>query len=132
PDGTYRQAMAIVPVGALPPGQYVARAIVTSDGKTVGKLTRPFQVLPGNRVSTASPAAGAGAAAAPTSVPPAAAPGIAMGSKPPAFNRADVLKADTLKAVFDAMEKTHAPAKGALAKARGGQFEGQAMMRSAR
>jgi VWFA-related protein len=129
PDGTYRQAMAIVPVTALPPGQYVARAIVSSNGKTVGKLTRPFQVLPGNRVAASSSATAAGgASAAPTSVPPAAPPGITLGAKPPAFNRADVLKPETLKAVFDAMEKTHASAKSALAKARGGQFEGTAMM----
>jgi len=52
PDGTYRQAMAIMPVGALPPGPYVARAIISTSGKTVGKLTRPFIVAPGTRTAT--------------------------------------------------------------------------------
>ncbi len=30
PDRTYRQALAIMPVGALPPGSYVARAIIST------------------------------------------------------------------------------------------------------
>lgn len=120
PDGTYRQALAIMPVGALPPGSYVARAIVSSGGKTVGKLTRPFLVLPGNRA--------AAAAAAPTSVAAPVPSGILIGARPAVFNRTDVLKPDMLKALFDAMEKIHPSVKSALTKARTGQFEGTALM----
>ena len=43
-DQTMRQALAVVPVGALPPGRYIARAIISKGDKNVGKLTRPFDV----------------------------------------------------------------------------------------
>ena len=46
PDRTMRQAIGIIPVAALPPGRYIARAVISSSGKTVGKLTRPFEVIP--------------------------------------------------------------------------------------
>ena len=43
-DQTMRQALAVVAVGALPPGRYIARAIFSRGDKSVGKLTRPFDV----------------------------------------------------------------------------------------
>ena len=126
PDGTYRQAMAIMPVGALPPGPYVARAIISTSGKTVGKLTRPFIVAPGTRTATPEPAAAATAVASSVAAP--ATSGILIGARPATFNPTDVLKADMLKAVFDVMEKAHPTVKNAFAKARNGQFEGTALM----
>jgi VWFA-related protein len=131
PDGTVRQAMAIVPVGALPPGRYIARAIVSSSGRTVGKLSRPFDVLPGMRAAepaVETPGAPVAAAAAPTAVAPVTTTGIIVGATPAAFNRADVLKPEMLRAVFDAMDKTHPSAKGALSRARSGKLEGTALM----
>ncbi len=44
PDQTMRQALAVVPVGALPPGRYIARAVFMKGSKNVGKLTRPFDI----------------------------------------------------------------------------------------
>ena len=44
PDQTMRQALAVVPVGALPPGRYIARAMISKGEKNVGKLTRPFEI----------------------------------------------------------------------------------------
>jgi VWFA-related protein len=126
PDGTYRQAMAIMPVGALPPGPYVARAIISSNGKTVGKLTRPFLVAPGSRAAAPEPTAAATAVG--TGIAAPAASGILIGARPATFNPTDVLKADMLKAVFDVMEKSHPTVKNAFAKARNGQFEGTALM----
>src|SRR5215203_473503 len=43
-DQTVRQALAVVPLGALPTGRYVARAIFSKSGKSIGKLSRPFDV----------------------------------------------------------------------------------------
>ena len=43
-DQTMRQALAVVPVGALPPGRYIARAMFSKGDKNVGKLTRPFEI----------------------------------------------------------------------------------------
>jgi VWFA-related protein len=127
-DRMYRQAMAIVPVGALPPGPYVARAIISSGGKTVGKLARPFVVLPGSRSAAPKEAAPTPTAAAVAPSVAAAPTGVLIGARPAAFNASDVLKPDVLKAVFDAMDKTHPAAKSAFAKARKGQFEGTALM----
>ncbi len=128
PDGTYRQALAILPVGTLPPGSYFTRAVVSSAGKTVGKLVRPFVVLPGSRAPAPVPASAAGGAVAP-SVSSGREPSIVLiGAQPAAFKSADVLRPDMLKAVFDALEKAHPTAKAAFAKARGGQFEGTALM----
>ena len=41
-DARHRAASAILPVGELPAGQYVARAIVSLSGAVVGKLVRRF------------------------------------------------------------------------------------------
>ena len=40
-----------IPVALLPPGDYVARAVITTDGRKVGQVTRPFRV--GRIVTTA-------------------------------------------------------------------------------
>jgi tetratricopeptide (TPR) repeat protein len=127
-DRTYRQAIAIMPVGALPPGSYIARAIISSGGRTVGKLARPFVILPGSRVTAPAASAVPPAAVAATTATSAASTGLLIGARPSAFNSSDVLKPDMLKAVFDVMEKAHPSAKSAFAKARNGQFEGTALM----
>jgi tetratricopeptide (TPR) repeat protein len=135
PDLTMRQAMGAVPVGALPPGRYIARAIISSSGKTLGKLSRPFEVLA--RPATAARAAEAPVPPAPAAgapdkpIPPnapAAFTGVVVGAKPAAFNRNDVLKPEMLRAVFDAMAKNHPAVKGALTQARSGKLEGTALM----
>jgi hypothetical protein len=45
-EGAGRQAAVVIPVTALPPGKYFARAIVTAAGQVVGKTARPFDVVP--------------------------------------------------------------------------------------
>ena len=105
----------------------MARAIISSGGKTVGKLARPFVVLPGSRVA-APEASSAAASAAAAPMAPTATTGVLIGARPSAFSSADVLKPDMLKAVFDLMDKAHPSVKSAFAKARNGQFEGTALM----
>jgi len=34
-----------VPISLLPKGSYVARAVVSLDGRKVGQMTRPFRVV---------------------------------------------------------------------------------------
>jgi VWFA-related protein len=127
-DRTLRQAIGVVPVAALPPGRYMARVMVTSAGKIVGKLTRPFDVLP----RTAVPAAGAASATGVDNpAEPAAAAytsAVAIAAKPSAFRREDALKPETLRGTFDVMDKIHPGAKAALARARTGKLDGSAMM----
>jgi VWFA-related protein len=144
-DRTLRQALGIIPVAALPPGRYIARAIISTSGKTVGKLSRPFEVMP---TATAKGAASAKeAAGAPGAIGAGGAPGaggatgtsaamasstvvrgLGITAKPAPFSRDDVLKPDMLSAVFDAMDKNHPAAKGALSRARTGKLDGTALM----
>jgi len=135
-DKTMRQALGIVPVGALPPGRYIARAVVTRDGKTIGKLTRPFDVVPGAKPAPtaagggAAPGAPAGAAAAagsPTTAG-AAMTGIVVGVRPTVFKKEHVLTPDMMRAVYELIDKNHPAAKAATARARAGKIEGTAMM----
>lgn len=132
PDRTIRQAVAIVPIGALPPGRYIARAIISASGKTAGKLARPFDVLPHTRAAapTSAPAEVSGATVGKPGAPTAASrmTGVVIAARPVAFNRDDVLTPDMLRAVFEAMDKTHPAAKGALSRARSGKLEGTALM----
>ena len=127
-DGTSAEAGAILPVAALPPGRYVVRAVVSNGGHTVGKLVRPFILLPGKTtdVPAATPAAAAAPGSSPTIVPGADA-GL-VGAKASSFRTEDVLKPEILRAVFDAMDKSHPSARAALSKARSGQLEGTALM----
>jgi VWFA-related protein len=136
-DQTMRQAMAVVPIGALPPGRYVARAMISRNGKYVGKLSRPFDVAPGTRVA-ASAAGGAGASAAgtpasgDTAVAPTAAraamTGIVVAARPAVFKKEDVLTPEMLRAVYEVIDKNHPGVKAATARARSGKLEGTAMM----
>jgi VWFA-related protein len=128
PDGTSVAAAATVVVGALPPGRYVVRAVITYSGRTAGKIVRPFLLLPNSHPAPA-PDAAAPAAASNTTVMavPGADAGLVSG-RPASFRREDVLKPEMLRATADAMEKNHPLAKAALTKARNGQLEGTALM----
>jgi VWFA-related protein len=44
-EGAGRQAAVVMPVSALPPGRYFARAVVSAGGQVVGKVARPFEVV---------------------------------------------------------------------------------------
>ena len=130
-DRTLRQALAVIPVGALPPGRYIARAIITTGGKTVGKLARPFEVAPAAAAKAGAPgasASSANAASADNPVAPVMATGVFINAKPAPFIRDDVFKPEMLRAVFDAMDKNHPSAKGAFVRARAGKLEGTALM----
>lgn len=66
--GNRRVGEGSVPVALLPPGEYVARAVVSVDGRPVARLVRPFRI---ERTESA--------AAAPA-IPEAARPGVAAGA----------------------------------------------------
>jgi tetratricopeptide (TPR) repeat protein len=106
---TWRTATAVVPVRALPPGRYVARARITRDGKAVGVLTRPFIVDRG---------------AAPTAVSYAerAAAAKAFASTLPKFDKDAMMARDLLSPMLDALEKRSATLKDAMVEARAGRY----------
>jgi hypothetical protein len=97
----------------LPPGRYLARAVVHAGGKRQGHIVRPF------RISAAS------AAATTAAVVPVALPseliGAMLGTLPP-FEHKELLRPDVLNAVLGAAERARPAAKAALATARGGKI----------
>jgi VWFA-related protein len=147
-DQTRRQALAVMPVGALPPGRYIARAMISRGEKNVGKLTRPFEIVGGARgARSATGALGATGATSATGALGATSAlgasnaeavkagatraemtGVVVAVRPMVFKRDQVLTPEMLRVSYDVIEKNHPAAKAATARARGGKLEGTAMM----
>ena len=139
-DQTMRQALAVVPVGALPPGRYVARAMFSKGEKSVGTLTRPVEVVARTGAAGATGATGATGAAGATGATGAAGAvgatgatsatmtGIVVAVRPMEFKKDDVLTPEMLRAAYDAIDKNHPSAKAAIARARSGKIAGTALM----
>ena len=106
---TWRVATGLVPVRALPPGRYVARARITSGGKAVGVLTRPFII---------------DRPAAPTAVSYAerAAAARAFASTLPKFDRDAMMSKDLLGPMLDTVAKRSDTLKDAMVEARAGRY----------
>jgi VWFA-related protein len=96
----------------LPPGRYLARAVVHAGGKRQGHILRPF------RISAAS--AAATTAVVPVGLPPELI-GAMLGTLPP-FEHKELLRPDVLTAVLGAAERARPASKAALATARGGKI----------
>jgi len=111
---TWRVAVGLVPVRALPPGRYVARARITREGQAVGVLTRPFIL---------------DRPAAPTTVSYAerAAAAKAFASTLPKFDRDAVMARDLLGPMLDVVEKRSATLKDAMVEARAGRYGAAAL-----
>lgn len=114
-----RAAEAGVPIGLLPPGEYVARAVISVGGRKVGQVTRPFRIVRAARTITAPGASGAVAATA-------AAP-IAFTSKIESFDKSSVLTPHVLGFFLDRLSATAATSaatvRPALASVRAGRFD---------
>jgi VWFA-related protein len=109
-EGDRRVAQGAIALDVLPPGDYVARAAITIDGKRVSSsLVRPFHVLPSTRGGEAMSLAG-------------------LSSSIPRFDRADMLRPDVLGHFLDRMGvllpgPTTPPVAEAVARARRGQAD---------
>ena len=106
---TWRVAVGVVSLRALPPGRYVARARVTREGKAVGVLTRPFVL---DRV----------AAAATVSYAERAAASRAFASTLPKFDPAAAMARDMLGPMLDQVEQRSPALKDAVVEARAGRY----------
>jgi VWFA-related protein len=103
-----RALQGAMPVGLLPPGDYVARAVVTAGGRKAGEVRRPFRVA---RPSVA-------VSGAPGRTPPM------LPSRLDGFDRQAVLNGDVVGFFLDRMAARNARGSAAaLAHARGGQFD---------
>ena len=109
-----------VPVALLPPGDYVARAVVSTDGRKVGQVTRPFRV---GRLA-AAPARTKPTVASRTV--PSRSASIPVASRTERFDRASVL---TPQVVGFFMERLDVGARGEanpepiVEHARAGRFD---------
>lgn len=56
-NGVTRRADLLLPLASVPPGSYVAHAIVRSGGEIIGERTRQIEVLPGRGPVATEPAA---------------------------------------------------------------------------
>ena len=128
-DQTMRQAISVVPIGALPPGRYIARAIFLKGDKNVGKLTRPFDVTArGTVAGGVTGGAPAVDATAPPSATRAVMTGVVVAVRPTVFRREDVLTPEMLRAAYEVIDKNHPAVKAATTRARNGKLEGTAIM----
>jgi len=108
-----------VSTGVLPPGRYLARAIVVQGGKPQGHLVRPFQVV-----------ARTAREAETTASLPMAMPGellAAMLANLASIDRKDLLEPGVLSAVLTAAERARPTAKTAFATARAGKLGAAAL-----
>jgi VWFA-related protein len=99
---------ALVPVGALPPGEYVAHAIVRRGDQKIGELSRPFQI-----------AASAAVVATPVAL-------SSMLTAPAAFRRDAVLRPEVVASFMDALDKGRPALKATTTEVRRGRFDGAA------
>jgi VWFA-related protein len=115
PPESRRVAETVVPIALLPPGDYVARAVVTVAGQRVGQVSRSFHVL--RSVSTAVPGTS-------TVLPPKAS--IPFASRIEGFERTSVLTAEVVGFFVERMNigrSMPATPTAAVAAARAGQFD---------
>ena len=111
-----RTAEAVVPIALLPPGDYVARALIRVGGQTTGQVNRPFRVSKTRAARTTSPLG-----SAPGSRPP-----IPFVSRPDAFERSSVLAPQVVGFFMERMNFGAAGAPGgsaAVDHARNGRFD---------
>src|SRR4051812_25677533 len=113
-----RVAEAGVPIALLPPGDYVARAVVMVGGRKVGQVARPFRVT---RPAATIAAPGAG------TVPMKASAPIAFTSKIDAFDKSAVLAPQVVGFFLDRMSAAAASSAAMLRPAvdnvRAGKFD---------
>jgi hypothetical protein len=123
-EGSFRTFGGAVRLGLLPPGQYVARAVITAPGQPETRVLRTFRYAP----SLLPPEPKDPTAEMPLSVDdevlPPPPPRIAV--KLPRFNPSTVLEPEVVEAFLGSLEAMYPPSPDAaavLAKAREGRFE---------
>ena len=118
PSETRRAVQGIVPIGLLPPGEYVARAVVSVGGRRVGQVIRPFRVA---RPAGSLTVPGASSALARPSTP------IPFTSRIDAFDKTAVLTPQVVGFFLDRLSATAASSAAAvqpaLASVRAGRYD---------
>ena len=109
---------AALPIGLLPPGEYVARAVIAVGERRVGQVVRPFRV---SRAGPIVPARGASAAALAPAAP------IAVASRIDTFDKSAVLTPQVVSFFLDrlsaAAAANAASVRPAIDSARAGRLD---------
>ncbi len=109
-DPVTRTVQASLPIDVLPPGEYVARAIVTAGGRKTGEVTRSFRIARPTLVTDASRST-------------TLFPGL-LATQLERFDRKAVLGPDVVGYFLDRLtQKNAATGSAAMAEARSGRFE---------
>src|SRR3954469_2173084 len=112
-----RAAEAGVPIGLLPAGDYVARAVISEGGRKIGQVVRPFRIA---RAAASVTAPGA-------SAPMKAAAPIAFTSRIESFDKTSVLSPQVVGFFLDRMSAAAAAnaanVRPAIASVRAGRFD---------
>ena len=122
---TSRVVSAIVPIDTLPPGRYLARAVVTRDDESLAHLSRPFHVTrplaPGVR-----PTPGLASASPDAMMPAAASQNVVKGllGEALAFKSDDVLTAEVIGFFMDQVDKGRPALKAVTSEVRSGNLTG--------
>lgn len=116
--GRRRIVEAGLPIGLLPPGEYVARAVISVSGRRVGHVARPFRV---SRAGPIVPARGASTAPLAPAVP------IAVASRIDAFDKSAVLTPQVVSFFLDRLSASAAAnaasVRPAIDSARAGKLD---------
>jgi len=124
-EGPLRTFGGLARLGLLPPGQYVARAVIAAPGQPETRVVRAFRYAPSLLPPPASdPTAEAPPVSVDEEVPPPPPPRIAV--RLPRFSPSTVLQPEVVRAFLDSLEAMYPPsaeAAAVLARAREGSYE---------
>ncbi len=126
-DASLRTFAGLVRLGLLPPGQYVARALVSTPGQPDTRVTRSFSYAPVATLPERPETTTASETAAPSvdeEVPPPPPPRIAVRRR--GFDPSSVLTPKVVNAFLSSLETMYPPsteAAAVLARARDGEFD---------
>jgi VWFA-related protein len=121
--GTVRAFAATLRLGVLPPGEYVARAIVAAPGQPEQRLTRAFK-LSALAISAVEPPPDLGVPLDPDAPPPPVAPSHIV-APVPRFSPRTILTPGVVQPFLDGLADLHPPTAGVeavLERARGGDY----------
>ena len=125
--GNVRAFAATMRLGVLPPGEYVARALINVPGQPEVRLTRPFMLSP-TAMAAAEPPPDLGVPRDPDAPPAPVAPSRIV-APVPQFSAQTVLTPGVVQPFLDGLADMHPPSadvEAVLEKARSGNYDAPA------
>jgi tetratricopeptide (TPR) repeat protein len=124
PRGNVRAFAATMRLGVLPPGEYVARAVVAVPGQPELRLTRPFMLSP-TAIAAVEPPPDLGVPIDPDAPPAPVAPSRIV-APVPRFSAQTILTPEVVQPFLDGLADMHPPSpevEAVVEQARAGKYE---------